>query len=88
MKVFCIKVGIGVIVTIFMGLFWLRNPQLFPKPPASIAAFLVEVFDAKDQESVANLEIAYVFFVSSVVAALLVFVFPVKKILTRLSTGR
>ncbi|MCX2781746.1 hypothetical protein OQJ46_01925 [Microbulbifer thermotolerans] len=88
MKALYIK-GIAIfIITIILGVFWLRNPQLFPKPPEDIALFIINFFGAETQESIANIELIYVFFVAAIMSTVIVTLIPYKKILTSLSKRR
>lgn len=81
------KIILIFLFTIVIAFFWLRNPYFFPKPSESISLFIVNLFGATNQEEVANIEFYYVFFISSIIATILV-LFPYKKILTNLSKGR
>ena len=76
------------LITVILSIFWLANPHRFPKPPENVAQFIIDLFGAETQESVANIEIFYVFFVSALIATAIVKLVPYKKILTSLSNGR
>ncbi len=88
MKTLYVKIIVIFLITIILGVFWLANTHLFPKPPENIALFLVNLFGAETQEDVANIEMFYVFFISALIATAIVNFFPYKKILASLSKGR
>ena len=81
------KFLLTVLISILISFVWLRNSHFFLKPPEFISLFIVDLFGAVNQEEVASIEFFYVFFISAIIAALLV-LFPYKKILTILSKGR
>ena len=87
MKKFFSKIILIFLVALVIAFILLRNPYFLPKPFESISLFIVSLFGATNQEEVANVEFYYVFFISSIIATILVLL-PYKKILTNLSKGR
>ena len=87
MKNIIIKALLVIVLTLVIGFIWLNNAHLFPKPPERFALFLVEWFDAKNQEDISNIEVLYVLCGSAVVSIFIVFIsgFVHKKILTHMS---
>lgn len=87
MKTLYIKSVAIFLISVILGIFWLINPHIFPKPPESIALFIIDLFGAETQEDVVNIEIIYVFFISALISTVVVTLVPYKKILTSLSKG-
>ena len=77
------KIFLIIILSSVLSFLWLKFSSFIPKPPENIAILIVNLFNAKTQEEVANIEIIYVFFISSIVSIIIVlFAVQIKKRLT------
>lgn len=77
------KIFLIIILSSVLSFLWLKFSSFIPKPPENIAILIVNLFNAKTQKEVANIEIIYVFFISSIVSIIIVlFAVQIKKRLT------
>jgi len=63
-----------IILSICLSILWLSFPTHLPPPPESIAIFIVDLFNAETQEQVANVEVIYVFSISTIVSTLVILI--------------